>query len=354
MGTLQTSGNIRLSGDVAPHFGAGSAVLGQFKRAGSYVPNTTYNSHIPKTGSLALTQLYGGDNRTYSLSASTHSVNETTSRVVTITCSTTNESGSIHYQITGISSADVHESLTGTFSPNGSKTFNIVVDRTTESTTPERAIMVLYTDSGYGTAIGMDHSSPVDPSGDYGTTYFDISDTSKTWYTSTVSPSNNPLLVSMSETEGEAMYTPFTIETAWTPKFEVSCANNKPDSEAGEGSTWSVSAELDSSYGRVTSSATGSTQLQSDNSTLYQGGTYQYQGYADMSTGWPNGTAQPWFRLARAATFSSSLSSGMHNITIKEKGRIKFTEIGAPSGFSNRELYSPWCIFETVHQGVVA
>ena len=41
MGTLQTSGNIRLSGDVAPHFGAGSAVLGQFKRGGSYVPNTS-------------------------------------------------------------------------------------------------------------------------------------------------------------------------------------------------------------------------------------------------------------------------------------------------------------------------
>jgi len=365
MATLQPDGDITLE-EVGEHFGdSASFNLSAYRRNGSFVPNTRFNESIPKSGNISLTDFYGADNRKYSLVASPTQVNETTNRVVTVTLTTENvgDGTGVYSETSGITPVDDivggsgTENVPYTFTVNNntaSVQFTVKADRTTESTTPERAYIVLYTSSTSGQTIGLDHAGPnPDPSGDYATAYFDISDTSKTWYTSVVSPSGSaPYTIFIEEAEGEPQNTGsvFYSTTGTSARFRINCANNEPGNGLeGEGTTWSIVADMDNSYGRVISGSTDS-DLTSANSTNLQGTVGLYNGYTNMSTGWPNGTEQPYFEFQRTATFPSTLPGNTnHQITIKEKGRLKFTEIGAPSGYTNRTLYSDWCIFESRH-----
>ena len=365
MATLQSSGTISIN-DLKGHYGdTGSSSLSEFYRNGSLVHNTKFNENIPKSGAISLSNFYSADNREYSLVASPTQVNETTNRDVTITLTTKNVANGteVYSETSGITPEDDIVGGSGTsnvpytFTVNNntaSVQFTVKADRTTESTTPERAYTVLYTSSSSGIPIGLDHAGPTpDPSGDYATSYFDISDTSKTWFSAVVSPDGAPphqVYIEEIEAEPQGTGSVFASITAFSDQFKVNAGNNEPGNGLeGEGTTWSVSADFDNSYGRVIHSSTDS-DLTSANSTALQGTGGLYNGNSSMATGWPNGTEQPYFQFNREATFPATLPGNQtHSIIISEKGRIVFTEIGAPSGYTNRTLYSDWCIFKSRH-----
>ena len=364
MATLQSSGIISIN-DLKGHYGdTGSSSLSEFYRNGSLVHNTKFNESIPKSGGISLSNFYSADNRQFSITASPTQVNETDNRTVTVTVNTVNvgDGTTIYSTTSGITPEDDIEGGVGTGNVNynftiqsntASVQFTVKADRTTESSTPERAYIVLHTDGNYNQPIGLDHAGPnPDPSGDYATTYFDISDTSKTWFSAVVSPSGSaPYDVYIEETEGEPQGTGSTFQsyTGDSDQFKINGGNNAPDGATGQGTTWSISADFDNSYGRVIHSSTDS-DLTSANTTALQGTGGLYNGNSSMSAGWPNGTEQPYFQFNRNATFPSTLPGNQqHSIDISEKGRIVFTEVNAPSGYATRTLYSDWCIFRSKH-----
>lgn len=62
--TLQASGNISILDIVGEFGGAGTHSLTEYYRGGSFVPDTAPNAGIPTSGSISVTDFYGGQETT--------------------------------------------------------------------------------------------------------------------------------------------------------------------------------------------------------------------------------------------------------------------------------------------------
>ena len=410
MATLHTSGDIYLHSDprddpvdyksVREHFGQPDQQtrLNDYRRAGSIVPDTYPNRAIPEEGSgldLPLTVFYGADNSRYELtcaaSGSEGRVNESgtqAERTVVITLTTYNvaQNTPVYFEITGIQTEDVEglSALTGALlagftetvgsvvATRGTHVHNVIIaaDRKDDGSTivpdpnDETCLIVLYYDSARSQTIGYDHHTPVDTSVDYATADFIIYDNSRTWYVVTDEPLS--LLSEADGTEGEPIYegyNAFLVDAPPTdPAFKVDCERNEPGRGfTGEGTHWIINdVEVNTAYGRIVTS--NNNDLKGANEgTPGVGNVYSYNGQSSRAVGWnptvngiSTGIKEPNLTVTRQATFPTGMSGGdTYWVIIKEKLRITFTEVGAPSPYSNRTLQSAWCIFQTKHSAYI-
>lgn len=134
---VKSSGTIGLTADVAEEFGGSTPhnMSEYYRNAGLVGSN---NTSVPASGALSLSDFYGATGAaTGTLTASTTVVNE--GQGVTFTLPTTGYANgtTFPYTITGVSSSDISQNLSGNISVSNNSasiTINTVADNTTEGT----------------------------------------------------------------------------------------------------------------------------------------------------------------------------------------------------------------------------
>ena len=364
---FKSSGNIALKADIQPFFGDNpnsDAALTEFYRGGNNVPNNNMNSGIPTSGNLAMSNFRGATNETYQLRVDAHPVNdydEGDTVVMTLTTTNVDNGTTIWSRTAGIDIADVVDatSLDFPFIINNNTaqvSFTIKNDFVSEGGTNteghplagnETATTTLYTGTGAsfgGTPIG----------GAEGAVSWQIVDSSMSWYAKITAPTYNssasPGPYKLTHTVNQSRTYGYPSEyqhNVSLPTFSMEADFNNP--------SYSITAVLDSGYGRVLtySSSLSQSQVQDggrNNHVFGNGNSY------DPVT-WSNNT-NPSLDIDRYVTFPVNLAedtdTNAYWMKVIERGRFIFTEIGGQgrvlgSDDTGLNFITPFCYFETIH-----